>query len=121
MWLYYLSYALEQVRQDVSRKRARMDPLVDLGPMFVRLKQILAKAGSAIHVPDQMINLDQFRRDCEEGRVTPGDLQVRYVLDLPLAVQFPPAVKKWIAADGDRSREIAKNARNYTSAYEARI
>lgn len=121
MWLYYLSYALEQVRQDVARKRARMDPLVDLGPMFVRLKAILAKSGGAIHVPEQMSNLDRFRRDCEEGRITSNTLQVRTAPEISLAVHFSPAVKKWIAADGEGAREITKNARNYTSTYEARI
>ena len=121
MWLHYLPYVLEQVRLDVSRKRARMEPLVDLEPMFVRLKYLIEKSGSAIQVPSQMANLDSFRKDCEDGRITENNLNVLSPLAYTLAVKFPPAVKKWIAAEGDSARDIVRNASMYTSTYEARI
>lgn len=121
MWMYFLKCALVEVRLDIGRKRARMSTLVDLGPMFDRLRKILTQSGGGIKVPQQLSDRDKFRQNCEEGRVSETTLSVEGILDLRLAVQFPPGVKKLLAAEGDGAREIAKRAQHYISTYDARI
>jgi len=121
MWLFFLTYVLVEVQLDVSRERAHMTPLVDMTALFARMIQLLPAVAGMVRIPDQLRNLNQFRQDWEQGRINQHNLSVRGTLDLPLAVSFPPGVKKWMAASGGGSTEIAKNAQRYVSAYEARI
>ncbi len=87
MWRALLPYLAEDLDQDRYRERAHMSTLVDLGPMFVRLSEIVATGAGRLRIPPVMIQLNYFRQNLEQGRIKQGNLPAQSVIEIDLAVR----------------------------------
>jgi hypothetical protein len=113
MWQFLLPVFPEYLEQDRLRKRLYQSTIVDLNPMFGRLKELAYRAAGGITIPPALRNLDKFRADLEEGRINRHGVPGAGRLNLDLAVRFPEVVKTWVASSAERTRSIVRNARLY--------